>query len=131
MIRTVSQHDINNKIPPVMAAWLSFQMFWLHLDAQHRVGVMTFVDNHCLHRKSVDILKTYAENEAILSSWEEKVGLGKSCSQASVVCCRYPRPPVNRRGFLGRPESGNSRTFPRRASSTLEISFHLGKIEHS
>jgi hypothetical protein len=111
MIRTVSQHDINNKIPPVMAAWLSLQMFWLRLDAQHRVGVMTFVDNYCLHRKSADILKTYVENEAILSSWKERVGLGKSCSQASVVCLSISSTPVNRRGFLGRPESRNSPTF--------------------
>jgi hypothetical protein len=70
-----------------MAIWLSFQMLWLRFDVQHGLGVLTFVESHCLHRGRVDILRTYAGQEVVLNLWKENVGLSNKCSQAK--CCLF------------------------------------------
>ncbi len=90
-------------------------MLWLYAYLQHRIDAMTFVDDHCLHRETADILKTYAEQEAAPNNWVDRVGLKIErqvlCSQATVVCLSISSTPVYKRGFLGRPESRNSANF--------------------
>ena len=39
----------------------------LRLDVQYALGVLNFVDNHCLHKERIDILKIYAGQEVVMN----------------------------------------------------------------